>query len=121
MLILINCNPADDASRGIDCFNIRKEHRWFQGPRFLWGPEEGWPAVSAVGSLSTDDPNLRVHNVVCTKLADANDVVVRILKMCSSWYRLKKNVAWILVVINQLRNKVKGLVTREYVAWSHCG
>ena len=36
-----DCNPADYASRGIDCFNIFKEHRWFLGLRFLWGPEDG--------------------------------------------------------------------------------
>ena len=37
-------NPADDASRGMNCLNICIEHCWFQGPQFLWEPGNRWPS-----------------------------------------------------------------------------
>ena len=58
-----DCGLADDVSRGIFCFNMCEEHHWIREPRFLWEPEDGWPAVSAVGSLSGDGPNLRVRKM----------------------------------------------------------
>ena len=33
-------NPADDASRDLDVTNRKKVQRWYNGPAFLWQPEE---------------------------------------------------------------------------------
>ena len=35
-------NPADDASRGLRSTDLEKIKRWFNGPFFLWQPEETW-------------------------------------------------------------------------------
>lgn len=36
-------NPADDATRDVP-ENYDQDHRWFNGPEFLLGPPETWPA-----------------------------------------------------------------------------
>ena len=33
-------NPADDASRGLNVTNTNKVQSWYNGPAFLWQPEE---------------------------------------------------------------------------------
>ena len=33
-------NPADDASRGLNVTNTKKVQSWYNGPAFLWQPEE---------------------------------------------------------------------------------
>jgi len=40
-------NPADDASRGLNCATVQSDHRWFTGPDFLWTSECCWPQFDA--------------------------------------------------------------------------
>ncbi|XP_071954122.1 uncharacterized protein [Antedon mediterranea] len=39
------CNPADDASRGLDFRHLVQSQRWLNGPDFLWKSEENWPNI----------------------------------------------------------------------------
>jgi hypothetical protein len=118
-----NNNPANDASRGINCLDIKADHRWFKGPSFLWHAEDQWSnSVPAnVLTLLENDPEVRKQVVVCTTNVIQNNcirenVIDRLLKQNSSWYRLKKNVAWILIAIDKLHSKVKSLPIRDMSA-----
>lgn len=111
-------NPADDASRGLDCHNISSTHRWFQGPDFLWKPGNQWMSgakVSQINDYDADsDPELKKSVVVCvTQSSVDSDIVDRLFKYHSSWYKLKKAVAWIMVVKTQLAQKAKKLPLRD--------
>ena len=46
-------------------------------------------------------------------VASISETVDKLLSHYSSWYKLKRNVAWILVVIKQLCQIVKGLQLRD--------
>ena len=47
-------NPADDASRGTSGEQLLKQRRWFEGPEFLWKPEQEWPQQPIdMGRLAT--------------------------------------------------------------------
>ena len=88
-------NPADDASRGIDLTSASADHRWFEGPEFLWKPEDLWPPSPMIEPPSEQDSNVRQQIVTCASTVCQNtdtieDVIERIFKASSSWYRLKK-------------------------------
>ena len=104
-------NPADDASRGLDCSSVVSQHRWFDGPSFLWKSRDHWPSQSALEPLSQCDPEVKKRVTVCVihTVASVSKTVDKLLSYRSSWYKLKRNVAWILVVIKQLYQIVKRL------------
>ena len=51
-------NPADDGSRGIMPDQLSSDHRWFNGPRFLWEPPSAWPNRPVIPEPSSDDPEV---------------------------------------------------------------
>jgi len=111
-------NPADDASRGLDCRDSTNTHRWFTGPEFLWKPEEQWITnnTAAVQSDQYDvssDPEVKKNVTVYAVQSVSNDVTHRLLSYHSSWYKLRTSVAWILVVFKQLQHRVKGTEQRD--------
>ena len=56
-------NPADDTSRGLDVTNTKKVQRWYNGPAFLWEPEESWPLEKdSYPILDESDPEIK-HEV----------------------------------------------------------
>ena len=58
-------NPADDASRGLDCSSVVSQHRWFDGPSFLWKSRDHWHSQSALEPLSQCDPEVKKRVTVC--------------------------------------------------------
>lgn len=53
-------NPADDASRGTSGERLLQQRRWFEGPEFLWKPEQEWPQQPIdMGQISNDDPEIK--------------------------------------------------------------
>jgi hypothetical protein len=97
-------NPADAATRGLSARDLTINSVWFQGPEFLWLPEDKWPDQPAVGVPAEDDPNVRK----CTHVnaAVVEDVVEIPLSLnltalvdparFSSWFKLRKHSAWVL-------------------------
>ena len=54
------CNPADDASSGLDVTNTKKVQRQYKGPAFLWQPEESWSLEKdSYPSLDESDPEIK--------------------------------------------------------------
>jgi len=54
-----NNNPADDASRGLDCSRVSSSHRWFKGADFLWASDQLWPQDLQGALISDDDSEVR--------------------------------------------------------------
>ena len=83
-------NPADDASRGLNCLEVNSEHRWFTGPRFLWKPEELWPqwVVSESVFQLVDCKELK-KTVCAVNTSETFDFVELLENRVSDWYRLK--------------------------------
>jgi hypothetical protein len=110
-------NPADDASRGICCTNLPADHRWFRGPTFLWLPEEQWPrrASRRQPTFADGDPEVRKEIVTCATVAEqrGENVMNRLLKRYSSWYRLKRCIAYIILAFDVLHCRAKRVVARS--------
>ena len=66
-------NPADDASRGLNVTNTTKVPRWYNGPAFLWQPEEFWSLEKdSCPRLDESDPEIK------------HEVEVNITRTCSN-------------------------------------
>ena len=93
-------NPADDASRGLSAEELCCSKRRICGTNFLWKEESSWPEQqNVVRDVQEDDPEVKreAKTAVVTTQADGeNDVFRRIISYFSSWFRLKKFIAWIL-------------------------
>ena len=90
-------NPADEASRGLDAKTLTEQQRWLSGPKFLWQPENEWPAQPLThGEIPNEDVEVkREVNVCATTITDPApaSTVTKLQEHYSSWYRLKKAVA----------------------------
>lgn len=92
-------NPADFASRGLRAESFMQSHTWLQGPDFLTKPMEEWPEeVHPVEGLTTDDPEVKGNLVCASTIKECEDVVLEFLHYFSSWFKLKRAVAWMLKV-----------------------
>ena len=92
-------NPADEASRGLSAKEFIESERWLYAPQFLWGSEEEWPKRPAdMGDVQEDDPEIKRFGKSFTTKAqeEENATIDDILKQFSSWYKLKKIVAWLI-------------------------
>ena len=100
-------NPADDASRGLSADDIIGHNRWIQGPEFLWLSEENWPRMpAAIEEEITQIPLEEVAATFATMTCSPDYDVEEVFKRFSSWYSLKRFVAWLLRFRNRLRDAV---------------
>ncbi|XP_060575444.1 uncharacterized protein LOC132732937 [Ruditapes philippinarum] len=118
-------NPADIASRGLPVENSLWGERWIEAPKFLEMTEENWPSLRENNfELRDDDPEVKKvkANLTCVKSEDGSKLenagTEKLINYYSSWYKLKKGVAWILKYRNELRKRVhqqgqKGVVEPE--------
>jgi hypothetical protein len=98
-------NPADDASRGLSADELISNTRWLRGPDFLWEPETHWPTLPNVPNKISDE-DIEVKREVQTFATDTNaceSTLDAIFKRFSSWYQLKKFIAWMLRYRTRLR------------------
>ena len=91
-------NPADDASRGLSAEEFIRNKRWIMGPAFLWKKEDWWPKQPDVsGEIKEDDPEMKKERKSFSAASTVGtDLLDRMVQSYSSWYRLKKVMAWIL-------------------------
>ena len=102
-------NPADEASRGLSAMALINSSRWLRGPDFLWQPELAWPMRhSTVPEVSSGDPEVKRTAEVLSLSADVREGSTnKIFERFSSWYRLKKFIAWALRYRAKLRVAVE--------------
>ena len=108
------CNPADDASRGVSADSLQ---RWIHGPEFLTQSKETWPQRPADmnTTIPEDDPEVKKESVAYTSEASARDPISDIIERFSSWTQLKRIVAWILRYKSNLSRLSKKRRTEESV------
>lgn len=98
-------NPADEASRGLPVTESLDEVRWIKGPSFLWQPESTWPKrPNNTIKIQDDDLELKREVTACaTQVKTHDEVFTKIFERFSSWMRLKKFIAWMLRLKENLR------------------
>jgi hypothetical protein len=100
-------NPADDASQGLSAEALIKTQRWLRGPEFLWKPEEYWPyPIDAFPSVDDSDPEVKNAQNFAVAQNSSPSIMDRIIKRFSSWMKLKKCIAWLLRLCQNLRKKI---------------
>ncbi|XP_062617171.1 uncharacterized protein LOC134278888 [Saccostrea cucullata] len=108
-------NPADYASRGLSANEIVQQGRWIQAPEFLWTSVDCWPEVPTENLNETlDDPEVKKASVRAL-VADIHKVepsvdlmgVEKLINHHSSWYTLRKTVAWILKIRSKLLHRIQ--------------
>ena len=112
-------NVADDASRGLSAEALVNNKRWREGPDFLWKTEDHWPRLP-VPSITVDDDDLELKKEAKTFTTHSSNTadtpLDRMIERFSSWFKLKKQVAWTLryrskLVCASRRRKEKQEVT----------
>ena len=90
-------NPADDVSRGMSANSLLESSRWLRGPSFLSCSESEWPQLPAVNIVDPDVIELRKCSMANVATLEYS-IIVRALNYFSSWKKLMKFFAWILVM-----------------------
>ena len=91
-------NVADDVSRGLSAEALINNTQWKMGPYFLWKTEDHWPQQPvSYATLDFEDPELKREAKTFTASAgDSADTIEQMIRYFSSWFKLKKHIAWIL-------------------------
>ena len=106
-------NPADHASRGCKISEFVRLDEWRRGPNFLWEEVSSEAEVekpSELQDLDPDDPEIKSSQVKVfpTKTEKSeSDPIEKLINSASSWYQLKRKVAWLLKIKQSLRSKTK--------------
>ncbi|XP_047996329.1 uncharacterized protein LOC125234168 [Leguminivora glycinivorella] len=105
-------NPADRATRCQPAQSVRIEDEWYEGPRFLYGPETSWPSHT---SNRTDDlperkarPSTETSLAIISAKPDPSSVLPDVRRF-SSYDRLLNATANVLLFIEKMRTKNKAL------------
>jgi len=94
-------NPADDVSRGLTATEIVTNERWLLGPRLLYSAED-W-SQECHFTVDANDSELKKPALFMTGVSkDRFDLLAR-LDYFSSWFRMKRAVAAILMLKSKLR------------------
>ncbi|XP_068741840.1 uncharacterized protein [Montipora capricornis] len=100
-------NPADDANRGLTPEELLLQDRWFKGPEFLWKRKESWPVPSSpLSSIPDQDPEIKTQcQTNRTTMVSEERNLNLMIQRYSSWYELKRGVAWLLRFREYIRRK----------------
>ncbi len=104
-------NPADIASRGLNVDDPVQLDKWINGPDFLWRQSEGWPGFTLTHNMDhheDNDPEVKKVAHAATVQEEAS-VIDKLVKRFSSWSKLKRITAWVLL----FAQKARGLVIRR--------
>lgn len=100
-------NPADVVSRGINPKDLDVD-QWCNGPEFLRKEEIHFESTITGPMLLDNDPEVKSDRE-CFVVSQGDEHPIDTLsKHYSSWYRLKRAVAWWMKLIRRLRNKDQG-------------
>ena len=109
-------NPADELSRGQSAMELSQNTRWTEGPSFIKQSEDNWPRDPTVMEFIDENNEEIKQSKLSSHMAsqsgkDGSDhegkgVIDEYISYYSSWYQLKRSVAWMLRVKDYLRSKV---------------
>ena len=86
-------NPADLLTRGIQPRSVNMDF-WLNGPEFLRTYKTNWPKQNIDFNLSSNDPEVKKDVcAACTATEDIHPIDV-LSNYYSSWFELKRSVAW---------------------------
>jgi len=89
-----NHNPADIPSRGMNGAKLSKSELWWEGPTFLFQPENQWPNINFIPSNDITDaklikkPTLATHILVTSQSYEIPPFLVGTCRLCSKFYLL---------------------------------
>lgn len=92
-------NPADCAPRGLTAVKLMNHQSWIHGPSFLQEPEIPRPNIPGQEHLGEEDPEIRKPasvSVYIVQAIESTNTFNKLITHYSSWYKLKKAVAWML-------------------------
>ena len=100
-------NPADLLTRGLDADSLQRSS-WFHGPQFLNTYKSEWNLPECDLALSSLDPEVKVEKstMSCMSITVAKHPLDKLFDYFSSWFSLKKAVAWLLRLKGMLRKVV---------------
>ena len=97
-------NPADHITRGVSISNFLNLKDWTYGPEFLWKPKEDWPPQLETLPIS-EDLEIKAKSKCLTSIPEPIEPTDKLLASCSSFYMLKRRVAWFLRIKAALLKK----------------
>jgi hypothetical protein len=105
-------NPADCLSRGVTARELIANRLWLHGPEFLNQSSEYWPKVPNLHQeVDADQLELKKTETVCAATSAAilpqDDVMDRLLRRYSTFFALKKTVAYLILFKQFLLAKSK--------------
>lgn len=108
-------NPADYASRGFNSHERTKLKIWLEGPRFLLKDESQWPnQPTQLPEIDENDQNVKRSKKVQTHAVMQDQGFDSLVYHYSSWYGLKKALAWLSRFKNYLLYRT-GKIAKEDV------
>ena len=98
-------NPADHVSRGLDAEELLRCKEWSKGPEFLSQTRENWPKEKDLPEAKLDDDvEVKLDTTACVSIT-AEESTDRLFRRYSSWFQLRKAVAWLRRFIRFKRDK----------------
>ena len=112
-------NVADDISRGLSAEALIKNTKWKKRPDFLWKTEDHWPEWPILHATLDCDPEVKKEAKTFTASAGNNaDVVDQMIQYFSSWFKLKKHIAWILYYRSKLLSESQKTRKKQEIIFS---
>ena len=88
-----------------------KVEQWILGPKFLWEPEDTWNTNTKTPAISPEDPELK--NVVhMNQIVVHTDVLSVLENHASTWSKMVRIVALMMLFVKKLKTKKKQRKTR---------
>jgi hypothetical protein len=110
-------NPADDVSRGLTGTALLRSKRWLSGPEFLWHTEDHWPSPPNLTQVNLDSEIKQSSKVSVTHVGNTFPFMDSLIQRFSSWYKLRKCVAWILrykdILLEACRSRKEGRIKKH--------
>lgn len=98
-------NPADCASRGMLAKELMGHPLWWTGPSWLKQDSQGWPQPKAIQQVALEEkPQKEYCGVIKTVKKDV-DTISTLISRQSSWFTLKKIMAYALRFIHNCRQR----------------
>ena len=101
-------NPADCLTRGLRAEGLCSD-KWLQGPAFLRSYQE---FKHETKPLCDEDPEVKTEKGIPVLKVETNPID-KLIEHSSRWYRLKRLVAWLILIKDKLKAKDKDDVDRR--------